>query len=115
MLRQNNSMSAIARAGASAGVPALGNRAGSLGGGGFDWGKVFGGVTAGAPLGPMGMLGGGLISAIGAGIDAHEDRAFQKSEAARDQKNKNRAFGFNALDLMNNNYVQALHRSMAGY
>jgi hypothetical protein len=79
-------------------------------GGGFDWMNIGGGALAGAPLGPIGMVAGAGLSAIGSYMDAQAEEKQRKIE----NKRANRQLGMNALAFMKDDLATALVRSRRG-
>lgn len=77
---------------------------------GFNWTSLLGGAAGGAPLGPLGMIAGAGLSAIGSFMGAKSEEKQQKIENARE----NRKLGMNAISFMKDDLMTALARSRRG-
>ena len=85
------------------------------GGGGIDWMGLGSKALAGIAGGPGGLLLSGGLGALGSFLNAREEKkareeemAFRRGESARDQKNTDRQFGMNAVQMMRDNYATTL-------
>jgi hypothetical protein len=100
----------------------------SGGGSGFLSG-LLGGAAGGSSLGPLGMIGGAALGAIGSGLNAwaqnkqtaaderyrNKTFAHQKEMDLLQQRNAERGLGMNALQMMRDNFSTALYRTMGRY
>jgi hypothetical protein len=84
------------------------------------------GAIGGSALGPWGTIGGGLLGAAGAGLQAYQEEqakkqaqanldrefAYKKQQDEQQQGNVNRTMGMNAIAGMKDDFKTALYRAL---
>lgn len=86
-------------------------------GGGINWAGLGQGLLNSIPV--IGPIAGGIFGAIGAGMNANDDRKYrnrlfdyQKQQDALQQKNTERQMGMNSLSFLRDDFKTALYRSL---
>lgn len=86
-------------------------------GGGINWAGLGQGLLNSIPV--IGPIAGGIFGAIGAGMNASEDRKYrnrlfdyQKQQDKIQQGNVDRQMGMNSLSFLRDDFKTALYRSL---